>query len=180
MEYLIRAAKLQDLDEICRIEEICFPPEEAADKHSLKARLEVFHRSFYVAEDSERHLIGFINGNITDSRAIQDDMFENVNLHNPNGSYQSIFGLDVAPSSRGMGVAAGLMRHLMAAAKSQGRKGLILTCKEQLISYYEQFGYHSLGISASVHGGAVWYDMILEFREEMPYEKLSGSQMAET
>ena len=28
---------------------------------------------------------------------------------------------------------------------------------------YEKFGYRNLGVSASVHGGAVWYDMILEF-----------------
>ena len=48
-------------------------------------------------------------------------------------------------------------------AKQSGRKGLILTCKEGLIGFYEQFGYKNMGISASVHGGAVWYDMILEF-----------------
>ena len=33
------------------------------------------------------------------------------------------------------------------------------------MGFYEQFGYKSLGVSASVHGGAVWYDMILEFSE---------------
>ena len=40
---------------------------------------------------------------------------------------------------------------------------MILTCKDRLIPYYEKFGYRNLGVSASVHGGAVWYDMILEF-----------------
>ena len=36
-------------------------------------------------------------------------------------------------------------------------------CKQALIHYYEKFGYRLLGLSASQHGGAVWYDMLLEF-----------------
>ena len=55
------------------------------------------------------------------------------------------------------------MRHLIADARQKGRAGLILTCKDRLIGFYEQFGYRNLGVSQSVHGGAVWYDMILEF-----------------
>ena len=51
-------------------------------------------------------------------------------------------------------------------AKNKGRKGLILTCKDRLIHYYAKFGYKNLGISESVHGGAVWYDMILEFGDQ--------------
>ena len=42
---------------------------------------------------------------------------------------------------------------------------MILTCKEGLIPFYEAFGYRNLGVSASVHGGAMWYDMVLEFAE---------------
>ena len=40
------------------------------------------------------------------------------------------------------------------------------TCKEHLIPYYEKFGYRNCGVSESVHGGAVWYDMRLTFSEE--------------
>ena len=47
--------------------------------------------------------------------------------------------------------------------KKKGRKGLILTCKDRLIHYYAKFGYKNMGVSESVHGGAVWYDMILKF-----------------
>jgi hypothetical protein len=45
----------------------------------------------------------------------------------------------------------------------EGRKGVILTCKEELIQYYTRFGYVNTGISKSVHGGSKWYNMILEF-----------------
>ena len=55
------------------------------------------------------------------------------------------------------------MEAMIKRAKEQGRKGLILTCKDRLIHYYEKFGYVNMGVSRSVHGGAVWYDMILEF-----------------
>ena len=57
------------------------------------------------------------------------------------------------------------MGHLIEDARKRGRKGLILTCKEGLIPFYEAFGYRNLGVSASVHGGAMWYDMVLEFAE---------------
>lgn len=58
------------------------------------------------------------------------------------------------------------MEHLIADAQEKGREGLILTCKDRLIGFYERFGYKNLGLSQSVHGGAVWYDMILEFPRE--------------
>ena len=90
-------------------------------------------------------------------------MFEDSGLHRADGMYQSIFGLDVIPEYRRQGVAADLMNHLIQTAKARGKKGMILTCKDRLIHYYEKFGYRSLGISGSVHGGAVWYDMLLEF-----------------
>ena len=88
---------------------------------------------------------------------------ENALIHPVDGMYQSIFGLDVIPEYRRQGVAADLMNHLIQTAKARGKKGMILTCKDRLIHYYEKFGYRSLGISGSVHGGAVWYDMLLEF-----------------
>lgn len=158
----IRQAVIEDLEEIAQIETLCFPLAEAAKPEALKARIQRFPDSFFVAEKNG-YVIGFINGAVTDQRTIQDEMFEDVSLHNPYGSYQSIFGLDVVPCWQHQGVAGELMRHMMKNAKQSGRKGLILTCKEGLIGFYEQFGYKNMGISASVHGGAVWYDMILEF-----------------
>ena len=46
-------------------------------------------------------------------------------------------------------------------AKLKGRQGVILTCKEHLIKYYEKFGFVNEGVSASTHGGVVWYQMRL-------------------
>lgn len=161
MDVLIRQVKPEDLDAVARVEAVCFPEAEAATRDSLSRRIAGFPESFFVAE-KEGEVIGFINGCATDSQVIEDEMFEDVRFHNPDGAYQSIFGLDVLPEYQRQGIASRLMRRLADEARASGKKGLILTCKEGLIGFYETFGYRNLGISRSVHGGAVWYDMILE------------------
>lgn len=163
MVYTIRNVKAEDLDQVTEVEALCFPAAEAATGESFRKRIEAFPESFLVAEDECGRIIGFINGCVTDERTIRDEMFEDSGLHRADGMYQSIFGLDVIPEYRRQGVAADLMNHLIQTAKARGKKGMILTCKDRLIRYYEKFGYRSLGISGSVHGGAVWYDMLLEF-----------------
>ena len=155
--------KAEDLDQVTEVEALCFPTAEAATGESFRKRIEAFPESLLVAEDECGRIIGFINGCVTDERTIRDEMFEDSGLHREDGMYQSIFGLDVIPEYRRQGVAADLMNHLIQTAKARGKKGMILTCKDRLIRYYEKFGYRSLGISGSVHGGAVWYDMLLEF-----------------
>lgn len=161
-DYRIRTAEPQDLDAVVQVELACFPVAEAADRERLKERLELFGESFLVAETKDG-IIGLVNGAVTDHRTIEDEMFEDSSLHDPKGAYQSIFGLDVVKEYRCQGVAAALMEAMIKRVKEQGRKGLILTCKDRLIHYYEKFGYVNMGVSRSVHGGAVWYDMILEF-----------------
>ncbi len=166
MDYTIRNVKIEDLDQVTEVEALCFPTAEAAVEASFRQRIETFPDSFFVAEDENGRIIGFINGCVTDERTIRDEMFEDSGLHRPEGLYQSVFGLDVIPEFRRQGVAADLMNRLMQEAKARGKKGMILTCKDRLIHYYEKFGYKNMGVSASVHGGAVWYDMLLEFEDQ--------------
>ena len=165
MEYIIRQARPEDLDQVAEVERICFPEAEAAGRGSLRLRIQAFPESFLVAEEQGGAIIGFINGAVTDKKTISDDMFEDAGLHKEDGAYQSIFGLDVLPQYRRQGIAAALMEGLIRSAEEKGRKGLILTCKERLIPYYGKFGYRNMGVSESVHGGAVWYDMIMEFEQ---------------
>ena len=158
----IRTATQDDLDAICRVEAICFPVSEADTRESFAARLKVFPRHFLLLEDEGR-LIGFVNGMVTDDRTISDVMFEQAELHKEDGKWQSVFGLDVLPEHRRKGYAGQLMRALIEHSREDGRCGCILTCKEHLLPYYTRFGFRNLGVSLSQHGGAVWYDMILEF-----------------
>ncbi|PHV72374.1 GNAT family N-acetyltransferase [Sporanaerobium hydrogeniformans] len=162
MTLSIRSVTAQDIDTITQIEALCFPIAEAASFATFKERIETFPDCFFVAEYQGK-MIGFINGCCTQDKTISDKLFESASSHDPKGIYQAIFGLDVLPEYRRQGVAALLMQHMIAAAKTRGCKGVILTCKKQLIPYYSKFGYTNQGLSHSVHGGATWYDMILEF-----------------
>ena len=45
----IRTAVPADLDAVVQVEAACFPAAEAADRKSLKERLDVFPQSFLVA-----------------------------------------------------------------------------------------------------------------------------------
>jgi len=161
MNIKIRQVLIEDLNEVAKIEKICFPEAEAASRESFERRIKTFPDSFFVAEDDEK-IIGFINGCVTNETTIYDELYENSSLHVKDGAYQTIFGLDVIPDYERQGIAAQLMNHMIRKAKESGKKGVILTCKERLIHYYSKFGYVNKGISKSVHGGARWYDMILE------------------
>ena len=162
MDIQIRQVNLEDLDAVTRVEAECFPEAEAATRESLEQRIRSFEESFFVAED-DGSIIGFVNGCVTNERTISDEMFSNVSLHNPRGEYQAIFGLDVVPAYRNRGIAALLMKHIISESRVNGRRGVILTCKENPIRYYSKFGFENMGLSDSQHGGAVWYDMLLEF-----------------
>jgi hypothetical protein len=70
-----------------------------------------------------------------------------------------------------------LMEKLVSDAKEQKRKGYILTCKNTLIPYYAKFGFKDCGLSESVHGGAVWYDIQREQRKNtVPVMELFSKQ----
>lgn len=158
----IRVATISDLEDIVKIERACFPVEEACTEESFRKRLEVYPNHFWLLE-SEDKLIGFINGMLTDSLTIADEMFEKSELHNENGAWQAIFGVCVMPEYRNRAYAESIMKRVISDTREQNRKGLILTCKEKLINYYAKFGFKNYGVSASTHGGEVWYDMRLEF-----------------
>ena len=158
----IRLATMADLEEITAVEAICFPPAEAADREAFRKRLEIFPKHFWLLVEDNR-IISIINGMATDIPVLDDEMFADASMHKKDGAWQMIFGVETLPEYRGRGYAAELMQQVIADTKKAGRKGLMLTCKEALIPFYEQFGYVNEGKSASTHGGAVWYDMRLSF-----------------
>ena len=158
----IRTARMADLDALAAIEAACFPAAEAADRETLAGRLRVYPEHFWLLEEDGR-IVSFVNGMATDEPTIRDEMFAAPSLHRPDGAWQAVFGVNTLPEYRRRGLAGLLLRETERDARAAGRKGCILTCKDRLIHYYEGFGYRDQGVSASVHGGAVWYDMTLRF-----------------
>ena len=159
----IRQATRNDLREIAEIESICFPLAEAASKEAIYERFEVFGENFLVATEGEK-IVGFINGCTTDKLELPDELYSDTSLHKPDGDYQTLFGLDVLPEYRRQGIAGKLLRSLIDLSKKRGKKGMVLTCKDHLIKFYESNGFEYKGVSASCHGKAKWNDMILIFK----------------
>jgi len=159
---VIRQVKLGDLDGVAEIERVCFPEAEAATRESFEKRICIFPESFLIAE-GDGEIVGFIDGAVIGKRHIEDEMFERAGCHEPDGDYQAVYGIAVLPEYQCQGIGKQLMESLIKLARDHGRKGMTLTCKAHKIKYYESFGYKTEGISQSVHGGAIWYDMVLDF-----------------
>ncbi|MCI7148009.1 MAG: GNAT family N-acetyltransferase [Candidatus Fimisoma sp.] len=158
----IRKATLDDLKEIAAVEAECFPAAEAASEESLRKRLSVFADHFWLLFDGDK-MVGFVNGMVTDEPDLSDEMYDDASMHNPDGKWQMIFGVDTIPEYRRQGCAGKVLSRVIEDARKQGREGLVLTCKDKLIHYYAKFGFENEGLSKSVHGDAVWYQMRLKF-----------------
>lgn len=158
----IRTATTGDLTEIAQIEAVCFPAAEAATPASFAQRLQYFADHFWLLLDGSV-MVGFVNGMVTDEPDLRDEMYENAAMHHEDGAWQMIFGVDTIPAYRRRGCAERLLSHVIQEARAQGRKGLVLTCKEPLLHYYAKFGFVNEGVSQSTHGDALWYQMRLTF-----------------
>lgn len=155
----IRQVKAEDLPLLTKVEQQCFPVEEAATKEAFAKRIELISDSFFVAEQEEE-IMGLINGPVIHTAMITDDLFTDIQKNPVSGGHQSVLGVAVSPKFQKQGVAAALFSHLEKEARARSRESITLTCKENLIPFYENFGYKNAGISNSVHGGVTWYNMI--------------------
>ena len=158
----IRKGTLKDLEAIAAVEAACFPAAEAATRAEFAERLRYYGNHFWLLWEDET-LAAFVDGMVTDAADLTDAMYADASLHNENGAWQMIFGVNTLPEYRRRGLAGQLLETAIAAAKQQGRKGLVLTCKDKLVHYYARFGFVNEGVSGSAHGGVTWYQMRLTF-----------------
>ena len=160
----IRKATIQDLDMVAAVEAECFPPAEAASKAAFAERLAAYGDHFLLMFDEEDRLISFVDGFVTDEEILTDEMFADASMHNEQGAWQMVFGVNTIPLHRCKGYAGLLLKMMIEDARKQGRKGVILTCKKEKRAYYSKFGFVDQGVSTdSTHGGAVWHQMRVMF-----------------
>ena len=159
----ITYAKEKDIAAIAAAEVACFPPAEAATEQEFVERIKYYGNHFWLLYDADK-LIAFVDGFVTDEPDLTDAMYENACMHNETGAWQMIFSINTLPEYRKRGYAGELIRRAIADARQQGRKGLVLTCKERLIAYYAKFGFVDEGVSEkSTHGNVQWHQMRLTF-----------------
>ncbi|MBO1255003.1 GNAT family N-acetyltransferase [Alteromonas sp. 5E99-2] len=158
----IRQAVKADINRMAEIEEMCFSGSEAASLDSFQKRFSVFPECFFVLEHNDI-VVGHINGCVFNSPELPDALYSDTRLHCPKGDYQTVFGLAVDPQHQRKGYASALTNHFIEFSKSRKHKGMVLTCKDHLIHFYQSFGFTHQGVSNSSHGGAQWNDMVLTF-----------------
>ena len=159
---LIRTAVPADAAALAEVEALCFPAAEAAPEQQFRDRLQAYAGHFWLMFDGET-LISFVDGMVTDQPDLTDDLYENAALHSETGAWQMIFGVVTRPECRKHGLAAQLLNRAIADTRQQGRKGLVLTCKDKLVHYYAKFGFVNEGVSQSTHGNVAWNQMRLTF-----------------
>lgn len=162
----IRSARVDDLDQIAELEQKCFPAAEAADRNTIKERLNVFPNHFWLLERDGK-LVSVVDGMVSDSGHLDDRMYEDASLHQEDGKYQMIFGVETDPQFRGRGYAQILMKEVIKDCINDSRKGIILHCKDNLVPFYSKLGFHLEGESGSTHGGEKWNRMIMNLENEI-------------
>lgn len=159
----IRHATKHDISAISEVEAKCFPPSEAASEKAFTERIENYGNHFWLMYENDK-LIAFVDGFVTDESDLTDEMFANATMHDENGAWQMIFGVNTLPEYRNNGYASELLRRAVDEAKEQGRKGVVLTCKDKLLPFYARLGFVDEGVTdKSTHGNAVWHQMRIIF-----------------
>ncbi|KSU81684.1 Ribosomal protein S18 acetylase RimI [Fictibacillus enclensis] len=155
----LRKVHPADLEQLLVIENEGFSREEAATKEALAERIQRIADTFIVAE-TDGKILGFINGPVINQPYITDGLFKEI-IENPKrGGYQSVLGLAVSKQARNQGIAKLLIEKMEELMREKEREGITLTCKQELVSFYEKLGFVNHGISESKHGGVTWYNLI--------------------
>jgi ribosomal protein S18 acetylase RimI-like enzyme len=162
MNLKIRNANTGDLDAVTFVETAAFPPNEAARREDFEKRLKIFPNHFWVLE-ADGKIVSLVNGMITNEIHKHDELLENPQRHDENGKWLIIFGVATDPLYQKKGYAKALMNKVIEDTKAENKDGIVLICKDELIPFYEQFGFVCEGVSNSEHGGVKWNDMKLVF-----------------
>ena len=162
-KYEFRNIQPDEVSQAVKIEQICFPPNEACSEKSMTERAAKASETFLVAVDKETgRIAGFLNGVATNENVFRDEFFTDITLHDPNGKNIMLLGLDVLPEYRHQGLAREIMTRYVERERAKGRKCLYLTCLENKVEMYKKMNYIDNGISGSVWGGEEWHDMSRE------------------
>lgn len=116
------------------------------------ARIPLNPDTFLVAEE-DGTILGYINGPVISQSYITDDLFEKDRQEPSKWRISECFGHCCIQTGPGQGDARILMKALETLFVEKDRTGITLTCKQDLIAFYEILGFENHGVSESEHGG---------------------------
>ncbi|MGT2771661.1 GNAT family N-acetyltransferase [Streptococcus marimammalium] len=157
----IRKVEITDLDAISQIEMDNFGEGIATSKEAIRERIQLIADSFLIAE-IDGQLAGYIEGPVIDSMDLSDDLFQAVSSNPISGGIQAITSLSIVKNYQKQGIGTLLLASFKDIVVKNQRDGILLTCKEELIPYYEMNGFRIEGISQSQLGGEKWHKMFWE------------------
>ncbi len=163
-DFEFRTIRPDEAEQAVKIEQTCFPPDEACPAESIIGKAVVAPELFLVAVDRKTgRLAGFLNGIATDEEIFRDEFLADASLHDPEGKNIMLLGLEVLPEYEHRGLAHEMVKIYIEKEHENGRKKLILTCLDSKVPFYEGMGFKYIGVSASVWGNREWHDMVLEY-----------------
>ena len=159
-KFEFRSIKSDEAGQAAKIEQICFPPNEACSEEHIRERVAEAPELFLVAVDKQTgRLAGFLNGLATNEQKFRDEFFLDVSLFEPDGKNVMLLGLDVLPDYRRQGMAKELVSQYASREKKNGRDTLTLTCLDAMVEMYKKMGFVDNGMADSTWGGEEWHEM---------------------
>ena len=158
----VKKTEAGQLERLNEIEQLTYPPEEAAPAEKFLFRME-HHPFWFRSACIDGTVTGYLCGipvKRSADEGIEDAMYE-AEVY-PEGDTFALLSLAVDPAYQRRGIGELLMRTIVFLCREKGMKRIILACKEEKVRYYEKFGFRLMGKSASGHGGAEWIDMELK------------------
>lgn len=159
-KFEFRNIREEEIEQAIKIEQICFPPNEACSEKSMRERIAVAADLFLVAvARNTGKIAGFLNGIATDEERFRDEFFTDAGQHQPDGKNIMLVGLDVLPEYRGQGLGREIVHQYLQRERERNRQQVILTCLDSKVNMYKKFGFSDLGMANSTWGGEQWHEM---------------------
>ncbi|MGY0288382.1 MAG: ribosomal protein S18-alanine N-acetyltransferase [Candidatus Methanodesulfokora washburnensis] len=130
-----RRARLEDLDEIMRIEELCFKPSERFSRETYESLLSRKEVAFIVAEIDGR-IVGFV---AAEARGLKGYVYT-INVH---------------PEYQGKGIGKALMKEMETRMRDVGVRIMELEVRvdnKKAVKMYESLGYSTVFFLPSYYG----------------------------
>ena len=137
----IRTASLADAAALAAVEADCFPPAEAATAAEITDRLAYYADHFWILEEDDGTVVSFVDGMTTDEPTLRDEMYENAALHDKDGTWQMIFGVNTLPAYRRRGLAAQLVGMALEKGRALGLDQVELMATDMGRPLYARLGF---------------------------------------